>query len=130
MPPSLWRSHHFLAIRLDFASNLPDYSTDDGIGTLIASIFGEFTAIAYDGCSRYGYHEGTPRSLSAIDRILVDFEPAELIDVRPVAIALVRPTGKHSLSDHFQIVAGLRADGRRPASRRGWPKRLLEWPEL
>ena len=40
--------------------NLPDYSTDDGVGAWVASTFGELTAIAHDGYSRCGFHEGTP----------------------------------------------------------------------
>ncbi len=41
--------------------------------------------------------------MSAIDRILVDFPPAELIDIKPVAMALGRPADKHSFT-MFQLL--------------------------
>ncbi len=63
---------------------------------------GASVVVHYD---RFG---GTPRSVAPIDYILVDVDPPQRMDLKPVAHLFANPTDPQCLSDHAPLLAVVR----------------------
>ncbi len=115
----------------DFCLNLAlssrDHS-DDPLGTYTHYQHCAFKAIHYDGFSSCGRLGGAPRSLAPSDHTLIDVDPCQLMDLKPLAHLLGNPLDPQSLSDHAPLMAIIRQEVVRPAVQRGWPMWLAETP--
>ncbi len=69
---------------------------------------------------------GVIRRLAAIDHILCDMLPFDLVDLHPVAFAVGRITDPHAVSDHCPVVLRFPRLGGRPSGHRGWPTWLMD----
>ena len=115
--------------RLDISNDTRDYATDS-LGTWLHSEMGDFRAVGYEGFSRAGRSGGVLRYFSAIDLVLSDLRPLDLIDIRPSAHTLGKISDPLAVSDHIPVIATFPQLGPRPASRRGWPKWLFNTSEF
>ena len=65
-----------------------------------------------------------------IDHVLIDVDPCQLMDLKPVAHLLGNPMDPQCLSDLPPLMAVIRQEIARPMVLRGWPRWLAETPEF
>lgn len=115
--------------RIDVRDGSREY-VDDPFGVWLQESFGDYREVGYSGFSWAGRRDGHIRFLSALDHLLCDMPPVDLVDMRPDARLVGRPPDPAVLPDHVPLLVRFPRDSGRPAARRGWPTWVLMSPEF
>lgn len=112
--------------RLDVLSDARDFSGASG-SRIISATIGNSPLKASAGQAGAMVASGL---ISAFDHAFCDMAPVDLIDIRPSARLLGRPTDPDAVSDHVPLLVRIPADRGRLAGRRGWPAWVFRTAEF